>query len=85
VLLAASTNFAVDNVLEWQEQLPTEEQQFVLPVRIGYSERISSDAIEPFLQANFERSVREDTRTSSVTDASSGRPPARVARCWPRA
>jgi hypothetical protein len=63
VLLAASTNVAVDNVLErllaWQERLPAEEQ-FVLPVRIGDRERISADAIEPFLQTNFERSVRED-------------------------
>lgn len=63
VLLAASTNVAVDNVLERllaeQERLPAEEQ-FVLPVRIGERERISADAIEPFLLPTFERSVRED-------------------------
>jgi hypothetical protein len=63
VLLVASTHVAVDNVLErliaQQQQLPPEEQ-FVLPVRIGDRERISVDAIEPFLQVNIERSVRDD-------------------------
>ncbi|WP_045116412.1 AAA domain-containing protein [Plesiocystis pacifica] len=63
VLLVASTNVAVDNVLErliaWEEQLP-EEDRFVLPVRIGDSGRISSDALEPFLHENIERTVRDD-------------------------
>lgn len=63
VLLVASTNVAVDNVLErlidWQEELP-EEDRFVLPVRIGDSGRISSDALEPFLNKNIERTVRDD-------------------------
>ncbi|NJK33087.1 MAG: AAA family ATPase [Deltaproteobacteria bacterium] len=63
VLLVASTNVAVDNVLErlleWQNQLPADER-YVLPVRIGDRERISIESIEPFLHAKFERSVRDD-------------------------
>ncbi|KIG17728.1 putative helicase [Enhygromyxa salina] len=59
-LLVASTNVAVDNVLErlisWQERLPPDEQ-VVLPVRIGTSERVSSTEIEPFLYDRLQRTV----------------------------
>lgn len=62
-LLVASTNVAVDNVLErlieWQERLP-EEQRVVLPVRIGRPERLSSDKLEPFLHETLARTVCDD-------------------------
>lgn len=62
-LLVASTNVAVDNVLErlieWQDLLP-EEQRVVLPVRIGRPERLSSDKLEPFLYETLARTVCDD-------------------------
>lgn len=63
VLLVASTHVAVDNVLEriieWQDR-PGTTEKLVLPVRIGDEDRVTSDAVVPWMFGRLRQTWRDE-------------------------
>jgi hypothetical protein len=65
VLLVASTHVAVDNVLEriihWQDD-PNNPDKWILPVRIGDEDNVTTDLIKPWIYDRLLRTWRAELR-----------------------
>lgn len=82
VLLVASTHVAVDNVLErlitWQDQETTGER-FIMPIRIGEDDRVTSDVVVPWTFRRL-RQTWKDQLVDFIDSARGGTPAGAGAR-----